>query len=250
LFFQIYSLNVTKLLTVPMTITMGVSVALIPHLSEAYAQRDLKTIQTLVTQILENVITIFIPVIFLMMAVSKHTFNVISPGSNVAYGAYIFVVFGLYSMVNTFSIVVDNIMLSLAQRKRILVFASCATLIKLLSVYALISWFGIYGLLFSSVISISFAIICNLSVLHNRFKIPLSGFLRKLFYVLICSSIMFIIILPLSSFLFFDSYLINFIMTGILYTLGIIIYLLLALKFNVVDERIKKRLRGKLGFIK
>ncbi|WP_423363334.1 oligosaccharide flippase family protein [Mycoplasma sp. P36-A1] len=246
-FSTIYGMSVNKLLTIPMTISTGLSVALVPHLSEAYAQRDGRKIQQLILKIINGTIVVLIPIVMLMMATSYETFYVISTGRNAAYGAYIFNYFALYSIVNTFSVIVDNMMLSLSQRKRALVFIAASTTFKLVATYFLIVKFGILGLALSSIISCLISMIPSLIVLKNIFRLDYTDFFTTLFLTAGASSIMFITVRFIASKIDFNSYFLIFIETGILYILGILIYVFIATKLNLIPEDIKEKFSSKIG---
>ena len=245
-FSTIYGLSVIKLLTIPMTISTGLSVALVPHLSEAYALRDGKKIQHLIMQIITGTIVVLIPIVVLMLAADYETFYVISGGRNAAFGSHIFRYFAIYSIINTFSVIIDNMMLSLSQRSRALVFIAFATVFKLVSTYFLISYLGILGLALSSIIASLLTIIPNMFVLKNLFKLNYKPFFHNLFFTIGASSIMFIIIHFLADVFTFDSYILTFIETGFLYLIGISIYIFIALKLKLIPLEIEQRVVSKI----
>lgn len=241
-FSTIYGMSVNKLLTIPMTISTGLSVSLVPHLAEAHAQRDGYRIQDLVTKILQGTVVILIPIALIMMATSQETFVVIGSARNASYGSYIFNFFGIYSIINTFSIIIDNIMLSLAQRKRALVFITFSTVVKLTSTYFLIAGFGILGLALSSIIACLLSIIPAMIVLKNRFRLKYTNFFKTLFLSLGASAFMYLIIYFIAHYVITTSYLGNFAEAVLLYGLGLLIYFAIALKLNLIPDFIKNRL--------
>lgn len=245
-FSTIYGLSVNKLLTIPMTISMGLSVALVPHLSEAYAQRDGRKIRELISKILEGTVVVLIPIALLMMAAGYETFFIIGGGTNADYGSYIFNYFGIYSIINTFNVIVDNMMLSLSQRKRALVFIGFSTFIKLTTTYFFISTFGILGLAMSSIVACLLSVIPSLIVLKNLFRLKYTNFFRTLFYSLGASSIMYLIVSTLANILNTTTFLGVLAETGVLYILGAIIYLGLALKLKLIPEDLKNRVIARL----
>lgn len=250
-FSTIYGMSVNKLLTIPMTISTGLSVALVPHLTEAYALKDGKLIKELILKILNGTIVVLIPIVMLMVATGFETFYVISAGRNATYGAYIFNYFAIYSIVNTFTIIVDNMMLSLSQRKRALIFITASTVFKLVATYYLIAHFGILGLALSSIIACLLSVIPSMIVLKNIFKLNYQPFFSTLFYTLGASSVMFVVIYGLAHMINFNSYIAIFMETGVLYILGIVIYALIATKLDLIPDDIKEKFTSRFkGLVK
>ena len=243
-FSTIYGANVNKLLTIPMTISTGLSVALVPHLSEAYAQRDGSKIRDLVLKILNGTVVVLVPIVLLMMAASYETSYLVSAGRNAEYGAYIFNYFGIYAIVNTFSIIVDNMMLSLSQRKRALVFISIATFVKITSTFFLISYFGILGLALSSIIACLLSAIPSLIVLRNLFRLKYHNFFKTLFMSTGAAAFMFMLVSIMAKSLNTTTYFGVFAETALLYTTGIIVYTVIAIKLHLVPDHIKDRIVG------
>ncbi|MEG0284227.1 MAG: oligosaccharide flippase family protein [Erysipelotrichales bacterium] len=246
-FSAIYGSTVNKILTIPMTVSTGLSVALVPHLSEAYAQRDGFKIQGLINRIMSGTVVVLIPMVLLIMAASYETFFVISGGANAEYGSYIFKYFALYSVVNTFTVIIDNMMLSLSQRKRALVFITFSTLFKLTCTYFLISQFGIFGLALSSILACLLSVVPSMIVLKNLFRLKYKSFFITIFYSLGASSIMYIVVHLLAQALNTSTFLGVFAETAVLYTLGISIYIFIALKLNLIPSELKDRVLGRLG---
>jgi len=250
-FSTIYGMSVIKLLTIPMTISTGLSVALVPHLSEAYALKDGKRIQHLIMQIINGTIVVLVPIVVLMLATDYETFYVISGGRNAEFGAHIFKYFAVYAIIHTFSIIMDNMMLSLSQRSRALVFIAVATLFKLSFTYLLISRLGILGLALSSITAALLTIIPNMYVLKKLFRLDYKPFFHNLFITMGASAIMYIVIYFLADVFTFERYIATFMETGVLYVLGIMLYIFIALKLKLIPEEIEHRFVSKFkGMIK
>lgn len=241
----IYGLSVNKLLTIPMTISAGLSVALIPHLSEAYAQRNKVKIQDLISSVFEGTAVILIPISLLMMATSYEILYLISAGKNAEYGSYIFNYFAIYSIINTFSIIVDNTMLSLNQRRRALVFISVATIFKLLATFYLISWLGILGLALSSILTAFISLIPSMIVLKRVFIVNYSKFFKSVLYSSAASIVMYLIVYTLAKYIVVDTYILMFLKTALLYTIGILVYGFIAIKLNLIPYHIRKKIFGR-----
>lgn len=245
-FSTIYGMSVIKLMTIPLTISTGLSMALVPHLAEAHARKDYKVLQELVINILTGTIVILFPIALIMMATSKDTFIVIGAAKYADYGAYIFNYFAIYSIINTFTIIVDTMMLTLNQRKRILVFNIVATIVKLSATYFLIAQFGILGLALSSIIVCLLSLIPSLIVLKNRFRLNYHKIFTNIFYSLAVASIVYLIIYFLAHNITTYSYFTTFVKTVLLYLLGFAIYFVIGLRINLIPAFIKDKLLGRL----
>lgn len=246
-FSTIYGMSVIKLMTIPMTISTGLSIALVPHLAEAHAKKDYQGLQELVIKILTGTIVILFPIALIMMATSKDTFIVIGAAKYADYGAYIFNYFAIYSIINTFTIIVDNMMLTLNQRKRILVFSMVSTIVKLSATYFLIAFFGILGLALSSIIVCLLTLIPSMLVLKNRFKLNYRKVFTNIFYSLAVASLVYLIIYFLAHNITTTSYATTFIKTVLLYLLGFAIYFIIGLRINLIPAFIKEKLLGRFS---
>lgn len=241
-FSTIYGLSINKLLTIPVTISAGLSVALIPHLSEAYAQRNKVKIKELISSVFEGTAVILIPVSLLLMATSYEVLYLVTAGRNAEYGSYIFNYFALYSIINTFSTIVNNTMLSLDQRRRALVFISAATIFKLSATFFLISWLGILGLALSSILTAFISVVPSMIVLKRIFKVNYEKFFKSVLYSFGASAIMYIIVFTIAKYIVVDTYFMMFLKTALLYSVGILVYGFIAIKLNLIPYHIRKRL--------
>ncbi|MDR3215044.1 MAG: oligosaccharide flippase family protein [Bacilli bacterium] len=246
-FSTVYGASVIKLLTIPLTISTGLSVALVPHLAEAYARADMKSLKITISKIMEATIVFLIPITLLMLATKYETFYIISPNRNAQYGASIFNYFAVYAIINTFAIIIDNMMLTLEQRKRALVFISISTIFKLSATYFLIKYFGILGLALSSIIACLISTVPSMIVLKNVFKLRYYNFIRCLIISIVCSGAMMIIVIGIGLVIPQGNYLMMFLKTGLLYIIGILVYGILALKLNIIPSEIKNKIISKLS---
>lgn len=240
-FAALYGANINKLLTIPLTISMGLSVALVPHLSESLAIKDYKSLQSLITKILQGTLVVLIPVVVLMMALRYEIFFVISGGSDLKLGPSVFNYFAIYAIINTFTIIIDNMMLTLNQRKRALVFIASATLFKLLSTFLLIQYLGIFGLALSSIIACLISTIPSMIVLKNTFKLKYHNLFRTAIIASVLSFMMYVVIEFIAHSIQASTYLTIFIELICLGIMGTIIYILLALRLNIIPTEIKNR---------
>jgi polysaccharide transporter, PST family len=249
-FSDIFGAGVNKLLTIPMTVSLGLSVALVPYLSEAYATKNYTKIKSLITKISTGTMVVLIPIVLLMMATSYETFYVISAGNNAHYGAHIFMYFGLYSIINTFTIIVQNMMLSLAQRTRALLFIVLSTLFKLAATYLFIETFGVLGIALSGILACLITDIPCMVVLRNVFGVNYTKFFRQTMLSTIISLLMYILVHLLSNIVNIDSYPIIFVETVVLYLIGIVFYLSLALKLNLIPSEMKNSFMQRLNMLR
>ncbi|MDR1782419.1 MAG: oligosaccharide flippase family protein [Bacilli bacterium] len=245
-FSTIYGASVIKLMTIPLTLSTGISVALVPHLAEYYAKKDKKQLRNTILNILENTMIVLIPIVILMVATGYEVFYVIGQIHNASYGAVIFNYFAIYIIINTLSIIVDNMMLTLNQSKRALIFIIVATIFKLSATYFLIKQFGILGLALSSAIACLLSLVPSLIVLKNIYHLTFNRFFRVSIISLLCSLVMFVIVYIFKELIPNGNYLLMFIKTAILYIIGLGCYGLLAWHFKIIPVQIKNLLLRKL----
>lgn len=244
-FFGIYSFNITKIMTIPMMISMGLSTALVPHISETLSLKDYKGLRVMIIQILEGSLLALLPLVFLIIALNYEVYYIVAGGTQVEYGASLITIFGFYSIVNVMTIIVDNLMLSLNQSKRALIFISTSTIFKIVSIYFLIASFGVYGLVASSILACLISLVLSLIVIKKVYRVSYADFGIKALKSLAICLLLLVVIRSLANIIVSKNYIFNFAEAGILFFIGIFIYYVLALKFNVIDKKYVRRITSR-----
>lgn len=244
-FSAIYGSVVLKLMTIPMTISIGLSVALVPHLSEARALKDVETIKNTINNILTGSTVVIIAIVLIMMATSYEIFFLISSKQNAAQGSIIFMYFGIVAILNTFAIILQNMLLSLSLSRHAFVYTLISALVKLALTSFLTIKLGVLGLALSSVISLFVLIIPATILFRKLYQVNYTNFFRTIFYSFGIGSLMFIVINQISTSINTTKYVTVMFETGILFAIGLGFYFSAALYFDLIPKNIKDTIINK-----
>ena len=185
--------NCNKLSSIPQVLTLGFSAGLVPYLSESFERQDLKMLNKQIIQIVETVLYILLPTIFVFIFFAKDIYFIMYGNSNLEVGTRLLRFYSLVTFTDTVAPIFSNIMIVLRQKKEATITLICSCLIKLFSFFILVKEFGSNGMTLSTAISSLFVIISYMLILKRNFKTRFTLTLRKMLFILVAS---FIMILP------------------------------------------------------
>ena len=185
--------NCNKLSSIPQVLTLGFSAGLVPYLSESFERQDLNMLNKQIIQIVDTVLYILVPTIFVFIFFAKDIYFIMYGNSNLEVGARLLRFYSLVTFTDTVAPIFSNIMIVLRQKKEATITLICSCFIKLLSFFVLVKNFGSNGMTLSTAISSLFVIISYMFILKRNFKTRFILTLRKLLLILVAS---FIMVLP------------------------------------------------------
>ena len=184
--------NCNKLSSIPQVLTLGFSAGLVPYLSESFERQDLKMLNKQIIQIVDTVLYILVPTIFVFIFFAKDIYFIMYGNSNLEVGTRLLRFYSLVTFTDTVAPIFSNIMIVLRQKKEATITLICSCFIKLLSFFVLVKNFGSNGMTLSTAISSLFVIISYMFILKRNFKTRFILTLRKLLLILIASFIMIV----------------------------------------------------------
>ena len=182
--------NCNKLSSIPQVLTLGFSAGLVPYLSESFERQDLKMLNKQIIQIVDTVLYILVPTIFVFIFFAKDIYFIMYGNSNLEVGTRLLRFYSLVTFTDTVAPIFSNIMIVLRQKKEATITLICSCFIKLLSFFVLVKNFGSNGMTLSTAISSLFVIISYMFILKRNFKTRFILTLRKLLLILVASFIM------------------------------------------------------------
>lgn len=184
--------NCNKLSSIPQVLTLGFSSGLVPYLTESFEKQDIRKLSKQISQIIDTVMFILVPVIFIFIFFAKDIYFIMYGNRNLDLGADLFRVSNLVAFTDTFAPILSSIMITLRMRKETIGILGLSFLAKFLSFFPLVTLFGPYGMIYSTIICSIVAIVLYLIVMVKHFDLILKTNLRRFGKIAISSLIMII----------------------------------------------------------
>lgn len=254
--FAAIHVNGNKLIVIPVMIATGMSLTLVPSLTESFTKRMHQKLISEINLAVQIVLLFVVPAVFGLIALAPEAYGSLFSmndlnitGSLLAWSAPLAIVLALFT-------VSAAILQGINEQRFAIVSLSAGFIIKLSLNSVLIHTFGAKGSIFATALSVGIASFLNLwrikSVLHMSF---VQTYKRGLF-IFIFSILMYIAVIVskwlLGFFMPFDeSRLFATLMLGIGVFIGIIVYFFFTYKSTLLDAvlgdtTIMEKIRGKL----
>lgn len=183
--------NVSKIINIPQILAPGFSSAIIPHITIALEENNLKLIRKNIRDCIDIVLYIGIPVCFCLFLFSKGIYGVLYPAGGkqamdiLNLGADITAWFSLEALFSTIAPIITSLMMALRLRRvglrNLLIFAVC----KVGSSYFFLKWLGYPGLVVSSALGYTLLISLNICALTKQYHVQWVYTLRKLAFIVL-----------------------------------------------------------------
>lgn len=232
----------SKLVVIVTTVSDGVVVSLLPHITSSFAKGDMDDVAKKINQSLQLVIVCTIPMAVGMMLLSKEIWYVFYGLDSL--GPNVFKVYILYSIFFSLAITSISIMQSLNQFKILLASLSVGIITKFFGNYLLIPFFssinipGYHGASISTMLAFGIIFTINMINIIIKFKYKYKDTLIILLKTLFNVSVMSIILMLINTLLNIrELNLLNSIFIIIINgVIGASVYLVLSYKMKILHE--------------
>lgn len=229
--------NCSKLNAIPQVLTSGFCAGLVPYLTESLEMSDYKKLSKQVIQILDSVLFILIPVLFIFFTFASDIYYIMYGNNNLELGTALFRASNATGLTETILPILSSVMITLRLKKESVLTLLCTFIIKFATFFICVKLFWTYGLVASTCIASVCGIAIYLTTLHKKFDISFIKTFKRLLIIIIASLVM---ILPaaLIHYLIHFNYLSRLIDIGIMAVLGIImlaIYYFVTKKLGLIQ---------------
>lgn len=183
--YDIVFLPVQKVMSIPMVLAPGFSAAIIPYITSSLAKKDYKHVRKNITECIESVLYIGIPISFCLFCFAKPVMYFMSNIGTIELNGEILQWFALEAFMSTIGPIFNALMMACQMQKLNIRNLGVYALIKLISTYPLIVWLGYPGMVLSSFISLGTCILLDIYALTKRFHIKWSYTIRKILFMCI-----------------------------------------------------------------
>ncbi|MDP2812970.1 MAG: oligosaccharide flippase family protein [Erysipelotrichaceae bacterium] len=180
LLYSMIMFTTNKLTSIPQVLAPGFSIAIIPYITAAYEKRDMKEVRKYITDAINTVLYLAIPLSLLLYFLSEPIYYVMYGAKNVALGSDVLKVATLIAMTGTISPVVTTIMMSLRMKRNAMTNWIVAFFINMISIVPLIYLFNFYGSILSAALASSYVIFVSLFQVRKTLNIRYAKTVRLL----------------------------------------------------------------------
>ena len=196
--------NIAKISNIPSVLALGFGSGMVPYLSEALEEADNRKITRYINQILDTVCIILVPMIAIFVFFSKDIYFIMYGNNNLELGSNLFMISNIQIFLGTISPVFSSIMMSLKLRKEAIITLMISFIIKLVSFFPFVKYFGTYGMIYSSGLYYLAQIIMYFYFLRANFNINIKGASKRFVMIALCSILMVIPAVIFHGFIPFD----------------------------------------------
>ena len=196
--------NITKISNIPSVLALGFGSGMVPYLAEALEENDNHKITRYINQILDTVCIILIPIIFIFIFFAKDIYYIMYGNSNLQLGADLFRTSNIQIFLGTIAPVFSSIMMSLKLRKASILTLIVSFIVKFVTFFPCVRYFGTEGMIYSSGIYYLIQILMYFYFLKIKFNINIKGASKRFVVIIVCSLIMVIPAFIIYQFIPFD----------------------------------------------
>ncbi|MGN1405151.1 MAG: oligosaccharide flippase family protein [Erysipelotrichaceae bacterium] len=182
--------NCSKLNAIPQVLTSGFCAGLVPYLTESLVKQDYKKMDKQIMQILNTVLYILIPVLFIFNFFARDVYYIMYGNSNLDLGTSLFRASNYYAFTETVLPILSSIMITLRLKKEAILTLLMCFILKLVSFFPMVKYFWAYGMVTSTCFASVISITVYLILLNRRFGIKFKQTFKVALLVIICSFIM------------------------------------------------------------
>lgn len=174
-----------KLTSIPQVLGIGFSAGIVPYMTTALEKNDMTELRKNITDCLDTVLFIAVPVCFAMFALARPIYYVMYGGHNLDYGEICLSYAALLALVTTLTPICSSTMMTVRLRKESIVYLGVGFLVKCVTFYPLIKYIGYTGAILSSVLCSMTIIYLDLAKIKNRYGVVFGNTWKRFFKMLI-----------------------------------------------------------------
>ncbi len=183
LLYSILSFTSAKLMSIPIVVSIGFSIAIIPYLTTALEQGDRKLMRKYVEDAMDTVLYLGVPLCFFLFAISTEIYYVMYGPLNYQLGGYVLSIASAVALLSTFNPILSSLMMTLRLRKINILNLLIGFAIALVTIYPFVIWFGFPGVILSSVTSSLFIMAANLYRIHENTGFSFRTLMKRLMVI-------------------------------------------------------------------
>ena len=247
---QYQSLN---LIAIPQVLAMGFPSGIVPYMTAALEQRNIKQLRKYVIECLDVVMYIGLPLCMCLCFLAKPLYSLFYGVESVELGAQVLQWSTLVAISGTFSPICTSMMMTLKMRGKVIGYLGITFLVKLISFFPLVNKMGYPGAIVSSCLASCVLIFLSLKAINNKYGVTYGKLALHFFKIMICCLAMngvFVIFDIFGIDGTYGSLVENFIILGIKGVLGIAVYLWTSFMLHLPQVLLHTNTKGVINLVK
>lgn len=181
----------TKLTAIPMILSPGFVAAIIPHITSALEEKNMKMVRKDIRECLNIVLYLSLFLSFCIFLYARQLYYCLYYTDDLALASTTVRWIAIEGFFSTITPVITSLLMALRLRKFCLKQLLVATIAKGVLMVPLVMWLGVAGAVLSTVIAYSFIIVTSLAEMHRRFHVSFRPTISVLVRTLIAMAGMF-----------------------------------------------------------
>ncbi len=180
-----FNFSGTKILAIPMILAPGFISAIIPHISSALTEKNLKLVRKNIIDCLDIILYLSLPICFCIFLYAAPIIYTLFNPNDIELSANVLAWLSIEALFSTIMPVIVNIMMTLKLRKSVLRKLFVSTAIKGISMVPLMNILGFKGAIIASLLNSLYLVCSCLLDMHKKFKISFKATLHKTLLIVI-----------------------------------------------------------------
>ncbi|SHN04210.1 Membrane protein involved in the export of O-antigen and teichoic acid [Gracilibacillus kekensis] len=193
--FSVFNVQGHKLVIIPVTIATGLSLALIPEITDAYNTKDTLKLKKLINQALQIIMFFVLPAIVGLILLSDSIYGSLFSLDNIDVAGKVFAWYAPVALTFAFFTVTSYILQGVERQNFTLISLSAGILTKILLNSLFIQVFAEIGAILVTLIATSIAVILNVWQIKKAIDFQFKNFYKLTLLMLIFTAIMTIAVL-------------------------------------------------------
>lgn len=176
-----------KLIAIPMILAPGFSSAIYPYITEAREKKQPGLVKKYISNCVESVVYIALPICFALFVFARPIiYTLYGPtGNDLEVYTEILQIFALEGLAATVCPIFTSLVMSLGQRKKIIITTMIFAIIKIATNRWFISMLGVPGMVFSSFLAYVIFAGLNVMIIQKSYNVNWKYTLRKVLFMLL-----------------------------------------------------------------
>lgn len=185
LYYSMVMFTTNKLTSIPQVVAPGFITAIIPYVTTAFENKDLKQMQKHVLDSIETVFYITLPLAYFLFGISTEIYYVMYGSESLVMGGEVLRYNSITGILFNLAAVSNALMMALRLRKQNLLVSFGGVLLKFALFVPLIVWFGYKGSIYSNALNQIVLFLINMYLIKLNYKVHYSRTVRRVILMII-----------------------------------------------------------------
>ncbi len=183
LYYSMVMFTTNKLTSIPQVVAPGFITAIIPYVTTAFENKDLKQMQKHVLDSVETVFYITLPLAYFLFGISTEIYYVMYGADSLAMGGEVLRYNSITGILFNLAAISNALMMALRLRKQNLLISFGGVLLKFALFVPMIVWFGYKGSIYSNAINQLVLFLINMYLIKLNYKVHYKRTVRRVIFM-------------------------------------------------------------------